>query len=139
MHMRKAAQQLLLVFLGSIIFSVPARAQINFSATLPFAFQVEEIKFPQGAYTISQENPDKKIIIRSQKGRESGQLASSPLPPQSAFERDETWLVFHRYGDKYFLSEIWSHHIGRLMTVSSTEKQLRESGAKGTDVRVNVK
>ncbi|MGA1999803.1 MAG: hypothetical protein ABSG52_07410 [Terriglobales bacterium] len=137
--MRKAAQQLLLVFLGSIMFSAPAQAQISLSVTLPFAFQVEEIKFPQGAYLIKQDTPDKKITIRSQKGREVGLFAGSPLPPQSVFERDQTWLVFHRYGDKYFLSEIWSHHLGQLMTTSSAEKQLRESGAKGTDVRVNVK
>jgi hypothetical protein len=137
--MRKAAQRLLLVFLGSIMFSAPAQAQISLSVTLPFAFQVEEIKFPQGAYLIKQENPAKKITIRSQKGSASGQFAGSPLPPQSVFERDETWFVFHRYGDKYFLSEIWSHHLGQLMTTSSAEKQLRESGAKGTDVRVNVK
>jgi len=139
--MRKAAQRLLLVFvfLGSIIFSVPARAQISFSFTMPVAFQVEEIKFPKGAYQVKQEAPDKKITIRSQKGSESGQFGSSGLEPQSPFALDETWLVFHRYGDKYFLSEIWSHHLGRLMTVSSAEKQLRESGVKGTDVRVNLK
>lgn len=137
--MRKATQRLLLVFLGSIIFSVPARAQISFSFTPPFAFQVEEVKFPKGAYLIKQEAPDKKITIRSQEGRESGQFGSSGLEPQSPFARDETWLVFHRYGDTYFLTEIWSHHLGRLMNVSSAEKQLRESGVKGTDVRVNLK
>lgn len=139
MHMRKAAQQLLLVFLVSIMLSVSAQAQISLTFTLPFAFQVEETKFPQGAYLIKQDTPDKKITIRSQKGSESGQFASSPLPPKGVFERDETWLVFHRYGDQYFLSEIWSHHLGHLMTVSSAEKQLRESGVEGTDVRVNMK
>lgn len=139
MQMRKAAQQLLLVVLGSTMFSVPAQAQISLSVTLPFAFQVEETKFPQGAYMIKQDNPAKKIVIRSQKGNDSGQFAGSPLPPKSSFERDQTWLVFHRYGDKYFLSEIWSHHLGQLLTTSSAEKQLLESGAKGTDVRVNLK
>jgi hypothetical protein len=136
--MHKAAQLLLLVLLGSILFSVPARAQITFSVTLPFAFQVEETKFPPGAYLIKQDTPASKITIRSQKGREIGQFASSALPPKGVFERDETWLVFHRYGDKYFLSEIWSHHLGQQLTVSSAEKQLRESGVTGTDVRVNV-
>lgn len=139
MHMRKAAQQLLLVVLGSIMFSVPAQAQISLNITLPFPFQVEETKFPQGAYIVKQDDPAKKIIIRSQKGKDSGQFAGSPLPPKSSFEADQTWLVFHRYGDKYYLSEIWSHHLGQLLTISSAEKQLRESGAQGTDVRVNLK
>jgi hypothetical protein len=137
--MRKAAQPLLLVFSGLLILSATARAQLRFSATLPFAFQVEETKFPQGAYLVHQDNPDMKITIRSQRGRESGQFAGSPLVPQSALAKDETWLVFHRYGDKYFLSEIWSRHIGRLMTISAAEKQLRDKGATAREVRVNVK
>lgn len=137
--MSRTTRRLVFVLLSGMIVSATAWAQIAISATLPFAFQVEETKFSQGAYLLSQDNPDKKITIRNQKGKQSGEFASSPLPPQSLSEPDQTWLVFHRYDEQYFLAEIWSHHIGRQMTVSSAEKQLLSAGKMGKEVRVNLK
>ncbi len=126
-----------LLFVVVLLWGAAANAQIEAKITLPFAFQVEETVFPAGTYAFAQPNPNARMTIRGKKV--DGSFATTPLPPESAFEKEKTWLVFHRYGDKHFLVEIWSRHIGRQLPVSAAEKQLRDSGQQGTDLRVNVK
>jgi hypothetical protein len=117
----------------------PASAQIKrFKVTLPFNFQVGETSFEKGTYIIQQE-ANQNLIIRADKGTASGSFAAASLPHQSAFEPPKTWLVFHRYGDKHFLSEIWSRHIGVEMPRSSAEKRLMESGEPMVSVRADVR
>jgi hypothetical protein len=118
---------------------LPAHAQFNFKVTLPFAFQIENKEFPAGTYLLTQEAGDKGLNIRNEKGTITGNFGVAPTPTESPFEKDKTWLAFHRSGDKYFLFEIWARHKGWQLPVSSAEKQLRDSGKELTEVKVNVK
>ena len=135
--MRKLGFLVMLVYLG--LGSLAASAQIELKITLPFAFQAGDTSFNAGAYRIEQESPNRKLTIRAEKGKQSGVFATTSLYPEPLSKPETTWLLFHRYGQKYFLSEVWSKHIGREMPLSEEEKKLRDSGAEMVPVKVNVK
>jgi hypothetical protein len=54
------------------------------------------------------------------------------IAPQVASKarNDPGKLVFNRYEDQYFLSEIWSPSLIRTLPKSRDERRLAESGAK---------
>jgi hypothetical protein len=135
--MRRCTLGALLFTFALLVGAAPVWAQIEAKISLPFAFQVEETVFSAGTYQFSQANPNADFTIRGRKI--NGSFMTTPLPAESAFEKEKTWLVFRRYGDKYFLAEIWSRHIGREFRLSAAEKKLRDGGQQPTPVRVNVK
>jgi hypothetical protein len=79
-----------------------AQAQ-SVQATVPFNFAVGRTWLPAGTYEISQTSPD-LIAIRNAKTQR--QLALSIVQPGNMTPVREGHLVFHRYGEEYFLSEI---------------------------------
>ena len=118
---------------------LPAQAQFSFKVTLPFAFQIGDREFPAGTYLMKQEAADKGLNIRSEKGNLTGTFGVSPTPTESPFEKDKTWLAFHRSGERYFLFEVWARHKGWQLPMSAAEKKLRDSGKELSEVKVNVK
>jgi hypothetical protein len=116
-----------------------AHAQITgVKLPVPFEFQVVDQTFAPGMYDFVQETPNVKLAIRSKKGKD-GLFATTNLPTKSLSESDATWLIFHRFKDKYFLSEIWSKRLGVQFPVGAEEKRMRESGVEELRVRMNVK
>jgi hypothetical protein len=136
--MRKFIVGMFLGVLLLVVASLPASAQVDLKVTLPFAFQAGDVEFPSGAYTISQPNPNAKMSIRGPRGK-TGVIATTSLPSENVFAKDKTWLVFHRIGDKYFLSEVWSRHLGFQLPPSAAEKEAKASGKELREVTVNVK
>lgn len=136
--MRRWTAGLFAVVFLLLTVSTAAVAQIKVKAPIPFAFTVDDSTCSPATYAFEQEDPRRKMSIRGDKGT-CALVEVSPFPPKHLTEPDATWLIFHRYGDKNFLAEIWSHRIGRQFSESKTEKQLRESGAEANNIRVAVK
>ena len=91
--------------LGAMISSAPAHAQ-NLSpivsVTVPFGFELGSQHFATVAYTIS--HPGEHVIIvgnRSKAGMTLTRWEDSKHPT------DKGKVVFHRYGEQYFLREVW--------------------------------
>ena len=127
------------VFVCVVLFGATiASAQVSVKAPLPFEFSVAGANCPAGTYAFNQDNPAHKMSVRGDRGT-CALVNVSPFPPKGLSEKDATWLIFHHYGDKYFLAEIWSHRIGRQFPESEEEKKLRESGKEENNVRVAVK
>ena len=91
------------------VFTIGAQAQTSSAqkviATIPFAFNVGETRLPAGKYTITVTNPtsDRKILqVRDANGRSSALIATTSVVGNLA---DNTKLVFHRYGDRYFFAQ----------------------------------
>ena len=86
----------------SLLISVPLSAQTIARVTVPFDFTVGQTQMSAGTYEISPLHG--AIVIRDTKA------AKSVLTMvRSEWSRDNdstTKLVFNRYGDKYFLSQI---------------------------------
>jgi len=109
--MKKAAYAMisLLVLVGSM--AVAAQAQTSgrkqWVADIPFQFNAADAPLPAGKYTITQVNPacDSSLMeVRAKDGSRGALLQMSSIIGKSP---NETKLVFHRYGDKYFLAQAW--------------------------------
>jgi len=99
-------------------------------ADIPFAFSAGSRTLPAGKYTVRVTNPasDQKVVqIRSLDGNKGAVLQMQPVNGKA---KDGARLVFHRYGDRYFLAQAWTaaDSIGMEAPPSRTER------AKGSDL-----
>lgn len=99
--------QLLLFGAGLLLASPWVYAQtIRVNARVPFDFIVNGTTLPAGEYTVqSLSNDGKTLFIRSKDLKDQTLVMS--ISCQSLNPSDKTKLVFHRYGNSYFLSRIW--------------------------------
>jgi len=106
--------------------SVQAQSGNKMEVNIPFAFMVGERQFPAGAYSIKQvaRNDLKMLLIQSEDARLSALIQTHDV--QAGAEPSKGRAVFHQYGDKYFLSRVWTPgtSVGRELYRSSAERRL---------------
>jgi hypothetical protein len=85
--------------------SVYAQCDMRLEVNIPFAFFVGNNILPAGKYTVSHMIQG-LLLIRSEDG--SAVQIFSTLDTQASKSRDESSLVFNRYGDQHFLATIWT-------------------------------
>jgi hypothetical protein len=96
-------------------------------ASIPFDFIVADKKVPAGDYYIGRANPnvgDSLLLIRSLDGH--SQTIRPTIPVITLAAKDRGVLVFHRYGDQYFLFQVWpaGATTGRVMPKSRSEREI---------------
>ena len=124
----KAATILSLVVALTITFAAMPAAADSFgsiSVDVPFEFSAGHSVFPAGKYTIRRAGVNTIGVIRitSEDGKTDGVLLTNSA--ESIESKDETALIFHRYGDQYFLFQVWAvgDTIGSEIPKSSMERQ----------------
>lgn len=137
----------LLAVMTIIAASASAKAQsleYRLTANIPFDFSVADQKFSAGEYWISRaqlSQGDTILQIRSTDGRTNA--VGLTIPTGSRRPADEGSLVFHRYGNEYFLSQVWAEgsSTGRELPKSHAERELARkaknnqiAALKGPDV-----
>jgi len=121
----QAATTLSLVAALTITFTVaPAAADSSswIRVDVPFDFTAGQSIFPAGKYTIRPTGWNNTAVIRiaSEDGKASAFLPTHSA--QSVQSRDV--VIFHRYGDQYFLFQVWNGDtIGSELPKSSMELQ----------------
>jgi len=102
--MKKRAATLLILMLAGLTGLVNAQViRPRITAQIPFEFVANGKTMPAGECTVTIEGDGPKILwIRS--GNKN--LAAIPQATQSPNTSEKTVLVFHRYGDRYFLATI---------------------------------
>jgi hypothetical protein len=126
----------LLAVITVISAGAPAKAQslqYKLTANIPFEFTVMDKKLPAGKYSISraqQANGDLVIQIVSEDRREN--VSRLTIPVVTRDPAKEGMLVFHQYGDEYFLFEIWpaGGNTGRALPRSRAERELERQDVK---------
>lgn len=94
-------------------------------ATVPFEFKVGEKALPAGDYTVSRiSDSSSALAIRNQVSHKAAMRLTTPIHARKASNNAK--LVFHRYGQTYFLSEIWSvgESTGRQLLKSKQERTM---------------
>src|ERR1043165_1128961 len=88
-----------------VIAAATAMAQTPEKITVhaPFEFTVADKTLPAGDYTIRPLSLS-RLLSRSDDGREA--LIASTFPVQATESPRQARLVFERYGDRYFLSQV---------------------------------
>ena len=125
---------LLALALAAAIAPVRTNAQENdrMVMTIPFAFSAGGATLPAGTYVVARTSLTSSAFrIRSAEGHAvtsvmtHGSLDGGRQPVRAK-------LVFHRYGDAYYLAEVWtpSNNIGCEVQTSKHERELAERGAK---------
>ena len=95
--------------LGAAVASANAQLSTPIRAKVPFDFNVGGKKLPAGEYTFRRLSglSDNKIISVS--GADAGaHVFQSVFAAQVLTPKKESTLVFHKYGDQYFLEQMWS-------------------------------
>lgn len=97
-------------------------------ANIPFDFVLADKKLPAGEYSIGramQDSGDRLLVIRSLDGRANAIRWSTPV--ESRFLKKKGTLVFHRYGNQYFLSQVWpaGASTGRQLFKSRSEREIQ--------------
>ena len=111
---------------------VPANGQLSshlVTADIPFDFIVADQTFPSGKYTVRTASDNGKVLrITSLDGRSSiVRLSNSVIDSNT---KQNARMVFHRYGQEYFLAEVWSgDNSGRELIKSKKENQLEQERA----------
>ena|ERR1700736_6694182 len=96
-----------LLGLGLLLATVSANAQsIYVKANIPFNFVVTGATLPAGTYSIRSMSLDGRALSISAPDVKVQSMVLA-LPCKRLEPSTRTKLLFHRYGDQYFLTEIW--------------------------------
>jgi hypothetical protein len=93
-------------------------------ANVPFSFVVNHMELPAGQYSITTIGGGNEILVLRGLNNKTVQLVNANSA-QANKPADRTKLVFRVYGDRYFLSQIWTagNERGREMPKSSLESE----------------
>ena len=95
------------------------------SAQIPFAFNVGEQTLPAGMYEVRRLGDDPHLLrIQNVGDRRDVALFITGLLDEGDSIR-QSQLVFHRYGDIYFLAKIMSHYEGIARELQPSKQERR--------------
>jgi|SRR6185369_779565 len=120
------------VVLATACVSVQAQSlQYRIRVNIPFDFSIGNKKLPAGNYSIGRaiQNSD-NTVLSILDGRGHTKEARLSIPVLAAEAKNQATLVFHRYGDEYFLYQVWTagETTGRQFLKSSAERALQSQG-----------
>ncbi len=113
--------------IAAAVLALPLCAQVTtVRADIPFQFAVGNTTLAPGQYAIALQNGSQVAHLEGSRGL---YFASNPAGPYIKWQ--DAKLVFHRYGDQYFLSRISAGWTSRDIPLSRMERELRKTGATG--------
>jgi hypothetical protein len=123
----------------SLMAPVGAFAQSRQQATIPFDFTVGQRLLPAGTYVIAYHGSG-MISVRGWKGKELVSVMTLVTPAEQ-IRKNADKLVFHKYGDQYFLSEIRGEvgeSSGKLSTSALEQRVQRQEAAVRNQGRTEI-
>lgn len=124
--MKRFAAVLALTLVAFVtLAATPSHAQALIKADVPFSFSAGYGVLPAGEYSITRTAHMALLLSSGPRGIEL--MMANTIDQRT--DSDTPKLVFHRYGDEYFLAEIWSTDGSvRTLTVHPRERQLATTG-----------
>jgi hypothetical protein len=125
--------------LTAMAFTRVAQAQDPLAVNIPFDFMAGNTQLPAGEYTVKVSGPTNTVILVSRKDSTVSAFmntnAAVSVEPQS-----QSKLIFNRYGDRYFLSQIWTegNSQGRQLLKSPREKEMSQIAKNETRGQVTL-
>jgi hypothetical protein len=138
--MKRTAYMTLVAVALVLMSLVPAYAQLKSAVTvnIPFTFTVDDVRMPAGEYLIT--SPSEKVISIQRVG---GTEAKVTLTTSGSAARmtGPARLVFHRYGNAYFVAAAWmptSDHPQEFFTSASEIEVARTTPHRTYELAMNV-
>jgi hypothetical protein len=141
MRKRMCLGALALSFLVSLA-ALPAAAKSvdGMRTQVPFDFHVGDRLVRAGTYIVKSLTDD-EMVLRISSGKEAANATTNAGRDKGNGE-GRPRLVFHKYGDQYFLAAVWgSDSNGRTLLASKRERRLRKElqvarGAAATEMEI---
>ena len=93
------------IFLAFAVVSVRAQAPSKVEVNIPFEFSAGKTTLQPGVYSIKRMSGN-YLTLRSVDGK-SAVILNAPLNLTSVDPESVERLVFNKYGDQYYLAQIW--------------------------------
>jgi hypothetical protein len=110
--------------------ATPGQAQQPLRVKIPFAFVADKVALPAGEYLVQPARDGSPALIVQRidgRGRSAAILMTNPVEKRDW--KSKSCLVFRSYGERYFLSEMWTAgaRSGRQFHTSPIEKELAKN------------
>ncbi len=106
-----------------------AHAQrVVMNARIPFDFQASGVKLPAGTYEVTTGIAPGIVRLSSFEHKTGAMLVAQPVQAPAAGEQCR--LLFHRYGDRYFLSQLWEAGNNTGLQLKKTKAEIEAAAAK---------
>ena len=134
----KKASLLCAILLVTVVASAQGQTLgTRVKANIPFDFSIADKKLPSGEYSFGrarQNSDDVVLSVEDQGGRSKAIRTSIPVVARDITSKGK--LVFHRYGDQYFLYQVWpaGAATGRQFLKSRSEREIQENVAANRSV-----
>jgi hypothetical protein len=117
-------------FLGLAVTGVQAQASSKVEVNIPFEFSAGKTTLQPGVYTIKRMSGN-YLTLRSAGGE--AVILNAPLNLTSSDPESVERLVFNKYGEQYYLSQIW------LTADTGRELVVRKKTAKPEIVAISLR
>jgi|SRR6267378_2718809 len=117
-----------LFVLSLVVAAQVAQAQEPMLVSIPFAFVAGDATLPAGEYRVQTLDSNSAVVlIRCSDAGPSAMVLSQAA--QAKDTQTQSKLVFQRYNDRYFLSQVWNAGSirGRQLPKSQAEKEIAQS------------
>lgn len=100
-------------------------AQQTLVVNIPFEFRTTNATLPAGEYYVERVGRSGDVLAMRNADTNAAAVVMT-MPTRAKNGQSESKLVFHRYGNRYFLSQIWESQggLGRELPKSESEKEL---------------
>ena len=122
-------KQLLGMFGAALLvgFGLHAQGQQRLIADVPFDFTAGSSLFQAGQYNIEWGPIPAVVALRSADGRAAAMILANAVEARKL--PGTAKLVFHRYGNDYFLAEVWKlgDSVGRRIPPGAREREMAQT------------
>ncbi len=128
-----------LLVLSSMAATQVARAQETMVADIPFAFTAGNATLPAGEYRVQKLDGNSAVLlIRCSDASAAAMVITNAA--QAKELQSQSKLIFKRYDNRYFLSQVWTAGSirGRQLPKSSQEKELAQSARLETKGEITL-
>ena len=119
------------LFLGLAVTGVQAQAPSKVEVNIPFAFSAEKTTLQPGVYSIKRMSGN-YLALRSADGK-STVILNAPVNLTSLDDNAGERVVFNKYSDQYYLSQIW------LTVDTGRQLSVRKKGVKPEVVALSLR
>jgi len=126
-----------LFVLSILAASRVARAQESMVVNVPFAFVAGQAALPAGEYRVNIPFDSSALLLTPIDNPGAGAIVVT-MPTQANEPSSDSKLIFHRYGNRYFLSQCWraGSSSGRQLHKSAREKEVALAASVQTPEQV---
>jgi hypothetical protein len=116
-----------------------AQAQEALVVNVPFDFIAGNQNLPAGEYSVKVSQTDARIVLIERRDATAAMFIGTNTVVANTIQ-SESKLVFNRYGDRYFLSQVWNegNSRGRQLMKTAREKEIAQTAKNETQGQVTL-